>query len=38
VKSLTKEYIENYNYHRGHQSYNYKIPGEIYFKNIANTT
>jgi len=36
VKTLTKEYIEHYNYHRGHQSYNYKTPGEIYFGKLAN--
>lgn len=35
VKELTKEYIENYNYHRGHQSYDYKTPAEIYFGYIA---
>ena len=34
VKSLTKEYIENYNYHGGHQSYNFKIPGEIYLETL----
>lgn len=32
VKQLTKEYIENYNYIRGHQSYDYKVPAEIYFR------
>jgi len=36
MKTLTKEYIENYNYHRSHQSYNYKTPGEAYFGNLAN--
>ena len=36
VKTLTKEYIEHYNYHRGHQNYNYKTPGEIYFGKLAN--
>ena len=30
VKELTKEYITNYNYNRGHQSYEYKTPAEIY--------
>ena len=32
VKSITKEYIAHYNYHRGHQSYHYKTPAEVYFK------
>ncbi len=31
VKQLTKEYIENYNYRRGHQSYNYQVPADVYF-------
>lgn len=31
VKSITKEYIENYNFNRGHQSFDYKIPAEIYY-------
>ena len=31
VKSITKEYIENYNFNRGHQSFEYKIPADIYF-------
>ncbi len=31
VKQLTKEYIENYNYKRGHQSYNYQVPADVYF-------
>ena len=35
VKNLTKEYIHHYNYERGHQSYNYKTPPDIYFGFIA---
>ena len=35
VKSITKEYIEHYNYHRGHQSYHYKTPAEVYFEETA---
>lgn len=31
VKDITSEYIETYNYKRGHQSYNYQTPAEIYF-------
>lgn len=31
VKQLTKEYIENYNYRRGHQNYNYQVPSDVYF-------
>jgi len=31
VKSLTKKYIEHYNFTRGHQSYDYKTPVEIYY-------
>jgi len=31
VKSLTKEYIETYNYKRGHQSYNYRTPADVYY-------
>ncbi len=31
VKSITKKYVQTYNYHRGHQSYNYQTPAEIYF-------
>ena len=31
VKSLTKKYIEHYNFTRGHQSYDYKTPAEIYY-------
>lgn len=31
VKQLTKEYITHYNYSRGHQSYDYKTPAEIYY-------
>jgi putative transposase len=36
VKDLTKEYIEHYNYNRGHQRYDYKTPAEIYFGYLAN--
>lgn len=35
VKALTKEYINHYNYERGHQSYDYKTPAEIYFSFVA---
>ncbi len=31
VKTLTKKYIEHYNYTRGHQSYDYKTPAEVYY-------
>ncbi|WP_255364392.1 IS3 family transposase [Fusibacter sp. 3D3] len=31
VKILTKKYIEHYNFTRGHQSYDYKTPAEIYY-------
>lgn len=31
VKSITREYIQHYNYDRGHQSYNYKTPAEVYY-------
>lgn len=37
VKALTKEYINHYNYERGHQSYDYKTPAEIYFGFVANS-
>lgn len=36
IKTLTKEYIEHYNYSRGHQSYEYKTPAEIYFNDKVN--
>jgi len=36
VKAITKEYIQHYNYTRGHQSYNYQTPAEIYFAADAN--
>ena len=36
VKAITKEYIQHYNYNRGHQSYNYQTPAEIYFAADAN--
>jgi len=35
VKIITREYIEHYNYERGHQSYDYKTPAEIYFASVA---
>lgn len=35
VKSITKEYVQTYNYKRGHQSYNYQTPAEIYFRDLA---
>ena len=31
VKELTKEYMNTYNYERGHQSHGYVTPAEIYF-------
>ena len=31
VKKITDEYVETYNYDRGHQSHNYITPSEIYF-------
>ncbi|MFT9488442.1 MAG: integrase core domain-containing protein [Tepidibacillus sp.] len=34
VKKITKEYIENYNFNRGHQSYDYKTPADIYYGNL----
>lgn len=36
IKTLTKEYVEHYNYNRGHQSYDYKTPADIYFAATAN--
>ena len=37
VKELTKEYMNRYNYERGHQSHGYKTPSEMYYstKKIA---
>jgi putative transposase len=35
VKTITREYIEHYNYERGHQSYDYKTPAKIYFVSVA---
>ena len=37
VKQITKEYIDHYNYQRGHQSYQYQTPAEIYFKDLEMT-
>jgi putative transposase len=34
VKLITKEYIENYNFNRGHQSHDYKTPADIYYGNL----
>lgn len=31
VKKITDEYMERYNFHRGHQSYKYLTPAYIYF-------
>lgn len=31
VKQITKEYMETYNYKRGHQSHGYRTPADIYF-------
>lgn len=31
VKSITKEYMHTYNYHRDHQRHQYKTPAEIFF-------
>ncbi len=31
VKQMTKEYMETYNYKRGHQSHGYRTPADIYF-------
>ncbi|WP_041720509.1 integrase core domain-containing protein [Alkaliphilus metalliredigens] len=31
VKAMTKEYITKYPYKRGHQSYDYKTPSEVYY-------
>lgn len=36
VKQLTKDYIENYNYNRGNQSYNYQVPADVYFGKSSN--
>ena len=36
VREITKEYVVHYNYNRGHQSYNYQTPAEIYFAANAN--
>ena len=35
VKSITKEYMEHYNYQRGHQRHQYKTPADIYFASMA---
>lgn len=32
VKEITKEYMQTYNFSRGHQSLDYKTPAEIYFE------
>lgn len=32
VKTLTKEYIEHYNFNRGHQRFEYQTPAEIYYE------
>lgn len=32
VKKITDEYMETYNYDRGHQTFNYSTPSEIYFR------
>lgn len=34
IKTITREYIQHYNYDRGHQSYNYKTPAEIYYATV----
>jgi putative transposase len=31
VKSITKEYMHTYNYHRDHQRHQYRTPAEIFF-------
>jgi putative transposase len=31
VKTITKEYMHTYNYHRDHQRHQYKTPAEIFF-------
>ena len=31
VKSITKEYMNTYNYHRDHQRHQYRTPAEIFF-------
>jgi putative transposase len=31
VKQITNEYMETYNYKRGHQSHEYRTPADIYF-------
>lgn len=31
VKEITKEYMNTYNYKRGHQSHGYRTPADIYF-------
>lgn len=31
VKEITKEYIQNYNYARGHQTHGYRTPADVYF-------
>ncbi len=36
IEKIKKEYVDTYNYHRGHQSYNYQTPAEIYFGDAAN--
>jgi len=36
VKSITREYIQHYNYERGHQRFDYKTPAEIYCDTAQN--
>ncbi len=31
VKSITKDYVQHYNFERGHQRFDYKTPAEVYF-------
>lgn len=31
VKQITKEYMQNHNYARGHQTHGYRTPVDVYF-------
>ncbi len=36
VKTITRDYIQYYNFERGHQSFDYKTPAEVYFNAAEN--
>lgn len=35
IKTITKEYMKHYNFSRGHQTFDYQTPAEIYHKKSA---